>query len=107
MPKNRNGYPRAEARRQGAATLPHRLPIGDHQLLGRQLRQAEEALKAIAATLAATYGRSAEVTKYVVDLLGRLGTLRGTLARELDGEHPLVPAAVRQACYAPVEDQGA
>jgi hypothetical protein len=104
---NRNGYPRKEARREGQGALPHRLPLQDHQQLGWQLRQAEEALQAIADTLAATYGRSAEVTRYTRDVLGRLGTLRGTLARELDGEHPLTTAAVRQACYAPVEGEGA
>jgi hypothetical protein len=106
MGQNLNGYPRKEARREGKGALPHRLPLQDHQQLGHQLNQAQVSLTAIADTLAATYGRSAEVTKYAADLLGRRGTLRGMLARELDTEHPLTGAAVRQACYAPTEDAG-
>jgi hypothetical protein len=109
---NRNGYPRKESRRPSAAALAHRLPLQAHQVCGHGLYHIQVALLALADTLSAAYGTSADVSRYAAKLAASCHTLRGHLARELDGEHPLVAAAMRQACYpAPngqaVEDQGA
>jgi hypothetical protein len=107
-----NVYPRKESRRAGVATLPHRLPVQDHRQLGYQLTEVQVTLAAIADTLAAAYGKSAEVTKYAAKLVDSCNTLRGKLGRELDSEHPLVNVAVRQGCYpvphsTPAKEQGA
>jgi len=86
--------------------LPHRLALQDHQVLGWQLRQVQEALAAIADTVSTAYGKSAEVTRYTAKLADSCNTLRGQLARQLDSEYPLVDAEARQACYAsPTHDQ--
>jgi hypothetical protein len=107
MSPNRNGYPRREQRRQSAATLPHRLPLGDHQAIGRRLGQVEAGLQALADTLTEAYGKSSELTRYTLKLADSCKTLRGQLPRQLDSEHPLTGAGTRAACYAPLaEDQG-
>jgi hypothetical protein len=73
--------------------LPHKLPLGDHRLLGRQLGQVQASLQAIADRLAEAYGKSAELTRYTVKLADSCNTLRGQLSRALDTKHPLTAAA--------------
>jgi hypothetical protein len=102
---NRNGYPRKEERRAGKGALPHKLPLDDHQAIGRRLGQVQASLQAIADTLVEAYGRASDVSKYAAKLADSCNTLRGQLSRALDTEYPLTSVATRAACYAPAEDQ--